>query len=50
MGNGPFITNGQSYHPQFETSNYGTKSDPTMIMFNIYSLNEGRPNAVQNQA
>lgn len=47
MDSGPFITNGQSSHPQFVDSD--TKSDITTIMFSLDSLNETRPETMQNQ-
>ena len=44
---GPFITNGQSYHSQFTDSD--NDSDTTTIMFNLDSLNDTGPEAMQNQ-
>ena len=44
-GNGPFITNGQSTHPHFEALD--SESDTTTIMFNLDSLSESRPEAMQ---
>ena len=46
-GCGPFITNGQSCHSQFEASD--TESDTTVVMFNLDQLNEERPEARQDQ-
>nr|POF26510.1 hypothetical protein CFP56_40117 [Quercus suber] len=46
-GSGPFITNGQSCHSQFEASD--TKSDTTTVMFNLDKLNEDRPEVRQDQ-
>ena len=46
-GSGPFITNGQSCHSQFEASD--TESDTTAVMFNLDQLNEERPEARQDQ-
>ena len=43
-GNGPFITNGQSWHQYFEASE--TKSDTTTVLFNLDSLNEEMPETV----
>ena len=44
-GNGPFITNGQSTCPHFEASDL--ESDTIAIVFNLDSLNESRPKAMQ---
>ena len=46
-GNGPFITNGKSNHPQFETSDFD--SDTTTIMFNLDKLNDERLEIMQEQ-
>ena len=46
-GSGPFITNGHSTNPHFVDSE--SESDTTAIMFNLDSLNESRPEAMQDQ-
>lgn len=46
-GNGPFITNGQSSHPQFKNSDFD--SDTTATMFNLDWLNDDRPETVHDQ-
>ena len=46
-GNRPFITNGQSNHPHFETLEL--ESDTTTSKFNLDSLNEDRPEILQDQ-
>lgn len=46
-GNGPFRKNGLSQHPQSKASK--TESDTTAMMFNLDSLNEERPEVMQDQ-
>ena len=43
--NGPYITNGQCHSPYAEASN--TKSDTTVVMFNLDCLNEEKPEILQ---